>query len=233
MTAFDCPKAERGRRLEQCLTDVRTLWGMPTFGDVAPTVVDPISLAPVQANVPIWVAGTSDAGVRRAARVGEAWYVGPGTNVATLDRQLDVYRGELARIGRDMPSVLPIRRDVFLTTGAADRQRLDATLARRYQAQGESGYQGDLPSTDRAARADLAASGADWTGLVGPEVISGDLHECADQLVELATHIPTEALVVLRVAWPHLDSAGVLDQLDALGELTPRLADVGAKQTDG
>jgi alkanesulfonate monooxygenase SsuD/methylene tetrahydromethanopterin reductase-like flavin-dependent oxidoreductase (luciferase family) len=232
LNAFDCPKAERGRRLEQCLTDVRTLWSMPTYGDVKPTVIDPISLAPQQADVPIWVAGTSDAGVRRAARVGEAWYVGPGTNVATLDRQLGVYREELARVGRAMPAGLPIRRDVFLTTDAADRERLDATLARRYQAQGESGYQGDLPSQDRVARADLAASGADWASLVGHEVISGDFYDCADQLVELATHIPAEALVMLRVAWPHLDSEQLLDQLDALGELTPRLAEVGAK-TDG
>ena len=73
LNAFDCPKAERGRRLEQCLTDVRTLWSMPTYGDVKPTVIDPISLAPQQADVPIWVAGTSDAGVRRAARVGSLW----------------------------------------------------------------------------------------------------------------------------------------------------------------
>jgi alkanesulfonate monooxygenase SsuD/methylene tetrahydromethanopterin reductase-like flavin-dependent oxidoreductase (luciferase family) len=223
LAAFGCTMAERGRRLEQCVTDVRTLWSSPTYGDLAPTVTAPISLPPTR-PIPIWVAGTSDAGVRRAARVGDAWYAGPGADLATIDRQVGVYTAELARWGREMPAILPIRRDVFLTTGPADRERLGDTLARRHAAQRASGYQGDLPAAARAARAGLAESGSGWAALAGPEVIAGNAEECAAQLAALAGHLPAEPLVVLRVAWPAIDPAGLLARLDAIGELTRRLA---------
>lgn len=230
LTAFGRTMAERGRRLEQCVTDVRALWSLPTYGDLTPTVTAPISLAPT-GPIPVWVAGTSDAGVRRAARIGDAWYAGPGADLATIDRQAGVYATELARWGRPMPAVLPIRRDVFLTTGRTDRDRLADTLARRHAAQQASGYQGDLPAAARAARAGLAETGTGWAELVGPEVIAGDAEECVAQLAALAPHVPAEPLVVLRVAWPAIDPAELLAQLDAIGDLTRRLTAAGTTTT--
>lgn len=225
LAAFGSTMAERGRRLEQCVTDVRTLWSMPTYGDLTPTVTAPISLPP--GPIPIWVAGTSDAGVRRAARIGDAWYVGPGADLTTIDRQIGVYAAELARWGRPMPAVLPIRRDVFLTTTRGDRARLADTLASRHAAQRASGYQGDLPVAARTARAGLVASGTGWAGLAGSEVIAGDSGECAGQLAALAGQLPAEPLVVLRVAWPAIEPAELLAQLDGIGDLTRQLATTG------
>jgi hypothetical protein len=159
--------------------------------------------------------------------VGDAWYAGPGTKLATLRRQLGVYRAELDRLDRPLPSVLPVRRDVFLTTDRAERSSLPEVLRRRYLAQQASGYQDDLPSDDRELRSGITRADDGWQELVADEVIAGDVHECAAQLSALAGEVSAagaEALAVLRVAWPGIDSAGLLDQLDALGDLCGQLA---------
>jgi alkanesulfonate monooxygenase SsuD/methylene tetrahydromethanopterin reductase-like flavin-dependent oxidoreductase (luciferase family) len=41
---------------------------------------------------PIWVAADSDAAVRRAARLGDAWLVNPHARLDELERQMDLYR---------------------------------------------------------------------------------------------------------------------------------------------
>jgi alkanesulfonate monooxygenase SsuD/methylene tetrahydromethanopterin reductase-like flavin-dependent oxidoreductase (luciferase family) len=222
LSRFGVARRERGRRLEECITAVRQLWGMPCYPPMAADL-PPISLPPVAAGgIPIWVAGTSDAGVRRAARIGDAWYAGPGTNLTALQRQAGVYRDELARLGRAGPDCQPVRRDVFLTTTREQRAELPVVLRRRYAAQQASAYQDDLPAADRAARADLTAVDDGWTGLIGHEVIAGGLDECRDQMADLATRVGREPLVVIRVAWPTISPAAVLEQLDALGELVAR-----------
>lgn len=224
LRCFGVERRERGQRLEACISTVRALWGVTPLAPGAA----PISLAPVDpAGVPVWVAGTSDAGVRRAARIGDAWYVGPGTKLPTLRRQAGVYRAELDRLARPMPTVLPVRRDVFLTVDRAERRELPNVLRRRYQAQAASGYQDDLPSRDRETRAGMTRTDDAWHRLIGEEVIAGDIDECRSQLGAVGEQVRAEgaqALVVVRVAWPGIDRVRLLEQLDAIGELSGHLA---------
>jgi len=52
-----------------------------------------LSLRPIQQpRPPIWVAANSEAGVRRAAGVGDAWIIDPRASLSELDGMLRLYR---------------------------------------------------------------------------------------------------------------------------------------------
>jgi alkanesulfonate monooxygenase SsuD/methylene tetrahydromethanopterin reductase-like flavin-dependent oxidoreductase (luciferase family) len=60
---------------------------------------------------PLWVAGTTDAAVRRGATLGDTWLIGPGTTPPEIARMLALFteaRGGIA------PDVLPAIRDVAI-----------------------------------------------------------------------------------------------------------------------
>src|SRR5437763_6768412 len=53
---------------------------------------------------PIWIAANSDSAVRRAARLGDAWFVNPHTRLEELERQMGLYRDERRQRGRPPPA---------------------------------------------------------------------------------------------------------------------------------
>ena len=56
-----------------------------------------LTCRPVQnPHPPIWFAANNDAAVRRAARLGDTWFVNPHATMATITRQMALYREELA-----------------------------------------------------------------------------------------------------------------------------------------
>ena len=68
-----------------------------------------ISMRPMQSpRPPIWLAANSDGGVRRAARLGDAWLMNPHTTLATLERQLALFRRERTALGRPAPAEIPL-----------------------------------------------------------------------------------------------------------------------------
>lgn len=74
--AMRVPLAERGARANESLEIVRGLWANERFSYAGRhyTVQDVgIAPRPLQPSLPIWVGGTSDAALRRAARYGDGW----------------------------------------------------------------------------------------------------------------------------------------------------------------
>jgi len=72
----------RGRRTDEGLTVIRRLWTEESV-DFAGRFVTlrgaAIAPRPVQAELPMWIGGASDAAVRRTARFGTGWQAGPET----------------------------------------------------------------------------------------------------------------------------------------------------------
>jgi alkanesulfonate monooxygenase SsuD/methylene tetrahydromethanopterin reductase-like flavin-dependent oxidoreductase (luciferase family) len=101
--AFGVPRAERARRLSQNLVAIRRLWTEDTVTMTAGHFeLDgaSCSLKPIQTpHPPIWVGAFADRAVERAARLGDCWYIGPSTGLATLDRQMILYRRALEAAG--------------------------------------------------------------------------------------------------------------------------------------
>ena len=69
---------KRGRILDEQIAVMRTLWSQPNpafegrFYRFKDTIFSP---KPVQAKIPIWIGGNSQAGIKRAARLGDGWHV--------------------------------------------------------------------------------------------------------------------------------------------------------------
>ena len=218
LSAFGVEWGDRGRRLDDNIRAVRALWSRTEphagCGDDRRSGVQPIQ----DRGIPIWVAGTSNTGVQRAAQLGDAWYIGPGAGITGIDEQLKLYLAERARVGLAAPTVFPIRRDLYLTDPSDTRANWDSRFAQamrhRYQAQSTSRYDEDLPSTERSRRASVESGDRAWRAAVGTEVLFGNADECLEQLEELSQHLPHPSLVVLRLAWPESTPAQMLEQLE-------------------
>lgn len=98
--------AERGRfsRLEEGVHIIRQAWTEPRFSFAGRHFgLDEISILPKprqQPHPPIWLGGSSEAGVRRAARLGEGW-IGDGMQGRDAIAHLaSVYRRECAALGK-------------------------------------------------------------------------------------------------------------------------------------
>lgn len=115
--AFAVPRERRVEYLEEALQLVPRLWQEHNLryeseriklrGVTLPT-------RPVrEARPPIWVAANSDAAVRRAARLGDAWLINPHAKLKVLARQMDLYLRTLAELGRPNPTVVPMIKEVY------------------------------------------------------------------------------------------------------------------------
>ena len=88
----------------------------------------------------IWVAAVVDAGVRRAGRAGDTWFVAPMTPVEEIERQLPLFVEEHA----GLPSTLPVMRDAIVAPTDDEAQSLAGPF---YSAQGTS-YAGEGEGAD-------------------------------------------------------------------------------------
>jgi len=94
----------RGRKTDEGLEIVRRLWreeSVDFVGEHYRLSGATISPRPVQANLPMWIGGASDAAIRRTARIGTGWQGGPETP-AEAGRVVAAIRGALAEAGRSI-----------------------------------------------------------------------------------------------------------------------------------
>lgn len=118
--AFGVPMAERGRRMQEGLEVVRQLLSKEsvTFeGEF--TTLENVTIYPrPPAHVPMYVGGWSDAALRRAATIGDAWFPGPTADTAKLRQCLATYDAALAEDG-GVRTELPIFREVWVAADDA------------------------------------------------------------------------------------------------------------------
>ena len=95
----------RGRRLEESLQIIRGAWADGRYGfDGEEFQVPDLPSHPQcvqQPHVPILVGGSAPAAVSRAARLGDGWYALPQEGLAQMKSQVDFYRDECRKAGRE------------------------------------------------------------------------------------------------------------------------------------
>lgn len=125
--AVDVPWPERGRRTDEYIEVLRTLWCDETSsfeGDFYTLPACAMFPKPVQSpHPPIHVGGESDAALRRVARVGQGWH--------TNDRRPEDLAAPLARLDELLAAEGRTRADVRITV-CPYMQPLDAGIAGRY-----------------------------------------------------------------------------------------------------
>lgn len=224
--AFGVERRSAGRVFEAKLDVIDKLW--------AGEVVDAegagyrisggrSTLRPVQQpRVPIWIGAHTERTIRRAARLGDSWFIGPNATVDVLEQQLALYRQARADEALPPPACLPLSREVFIDETrerAWERARpyLEAKYAsyaawgqRRVLSQGESLDVGD------------AELGRDRFLIGNPE-------EVLQGLLEWESRLGVD-MIILRMQWPGLPGEDALRALRLLGrEVAPEVNRLAAR----
>ena len=116
---------------EEGLSIVRRLLAGETVSSDGRFRFENAKIAPVAPEpVEFWIGASADAGIDRAARLGDAFLGAPGGTPTQARRQVEVYLAAAAREGR--PPIAALRRDIYIAADHKDAAavRDDAATAR-------------------------------------------------------------------------------------------------------
>jgi alkanesulfonate monooxygenase SsuD/methylene tetrahydromethanopterin reductase-like flavin-dependent oxidoreductase (luciferase family) len=214
---------DRVGRFNETLAVMRAIWSAEdrwsfhgryyNFDDL------PGGLKPKQHPHPLlWVAADVDNAVRRAARLGAAWYINPRAKLASLKEQLQVFQEALAESGNPAPAEFPIRREAFIARTDQEARTMAVRYLRRmleiYEAWGQYEVMPGADERDRTFGEDDIPD----TYLVGTPDRVGDLIQKYNE--ELGVNH-----FVLRMQWPGMPHRDVMSSIELLGEnLVPRFS---------
>jgi alkanesulfonate monooxygenase SsuD/methylene tetrahydromethanopterin reductase-like flavin-dependent oxidoreductase (luciferase family) len=128
---FDVPLRERAPRFERSLDVIRRLCAGEELNGVR---IAPVPPEPLE----VWIGAAAPKAIDRAARLGDAFLIGPEATPADVPALIATYREACTRHGRDA-SRIAIRRDIHVGADAADADRVAGPVLAR-------GYRGFDPS---------------------------------------------------------------------------------------
>ncbi|HYY87345.1 MAG TPA: LLM class flavin-dependent oxidoreductase [Chloroflexota bacterium] len=214
--AFGVPAGQRVRRFVNNLTLVtRLLNGESVSAGTDRYVLREARLTLVPARrPPIWIGANSDAAVRRAARLGDAWVLNPHARLDALERQIrEVYRPALAEAGKPFPTELPMRREVYVARDRATAIReASPWLFPKYQTYVAWGQDGAMPRDD--------ALGGEFDELLRDRFVLGSPEECRAELSRYEERLGVTEVIV-RVQWPGMPQLQAMQAIEQVGQLVP------------
>ena len=218
--AFGIEKRRSARVFEAKLDVIRRLWAGEVVDAEGPgyrlegaqTQLKPVQ----QPRPPLWIAANSDVAVRRAGRLGDAWYIGPHSSVEALEAQLPVYREGLREGGKGDPAELPIAREVFIDeTRERAWERAKPYLEAKYRVYSEWGQDKVLP--------DGNTFGLDYRELARDRFLIGTPDDVLAGLQDCERRLGVN-LVNVRLQWAGMEGAEAERALRLLGtEVLPGL----------
>jgi alkanesulfonate monooxygenase SsuD/methylene tetrahydromethanopterin reductase-like flavin-dependent oxidoreductase (luciferase family) len=217
--AFGVPRSQRARRFEANLVAVKRLWTEEKVSMKTPYFeLDEASCLPKplqQPHPPIWVGANADPAVERAARLGDCWYIGPAVEIATVERQMDLYRRALDAAGKPFPVELPMRREVFVAKTRDAAMRLCAPyLGAKYAAY--HAWRQELPTDD-------GGLGQSFESLVGDRFLIGSVDEVAGQVLAIHRRLGVNHLV-MSTEWAGMPKSLATETIEMIArELIPRV----------
>jgi alkanesulfonate monooxygenase SsuD/methylene tetrahydromethanopterin reductase-like flavin-dependent oxidoreductase (luciferase family) len=218
--AFRVPRGQRIRRFEECLALAKRLWteeAVSAESDVCKLDKVTMTIRPIQRpHPPIWFAATTDQAVRRAARLGDTWFISPHATWPTVARQLGIYREELQRCRKPFPRVLPMFREIFCANDRRTALEIAGScLAEKYGAYARWGQDGALPAQESFQRP--------FEELVRDRFILGSPEDCYEQLRPCWETLGVNYLL-LRTHWCGLPLSAALQSMRLISdELLPAL----------
>ena len=219
--AFGLNPGERVTKLRAHLDVIKKLWtGVPVDYESAYCRLRAATMAlrPVQQpHPPVWVAANNDRAVERAAEIGDTWVINPHATLATIARQMGLYRAALDRYGKPFPDELPLMREICVAESREAAMRLARpSLEQKYRAYVAWGQQRALPSDDDMTQA--------FDELLRDRFIMGSPEECADEVQRCIGETGANTMI-FRVTWPGMPQEGILNSLRLLAEgVRPRIA---------
>src|SRR5262245_17357618 len=221
--AFGVPKGERVKRFEEYLALVQRLWTEESVSfEGAGCRLDNVrmNIRPVQKpRPPIWMAANSDAAVRRAARLSDAWLINPHATIATIRRQIAAYRAELEKAGRRQPRALPIIKEVYCAKDRATALDMAGPyLLAKYRDYAKWGQDKVMPDDEDFTRS--------LDELIEGRFILGSPEDCYRQLEPYWREFGVNHIVI-RTHWAGMPLSAALASIRLISEeLLPSLRKV-------
>lgn len=221
--AFDVPKGTRVKRFIEYLDLIKRLWSEESVSHDGETCrLDNVrmNIRPVQQpHPPIWIASNNDRATRRAARLGDSWFINPHSTIDTLRRQMTLYREERAKLGLAFPSELPIIKEVYCAKDRASALELAGPyLMGKYKDYAKWGQDEAMPEDESFDK--------DFEELVQGRFILGSPEECFQQLEPYWKELGVNHLVV-RTHWAGMPTKSALASMKLISEeLLPELRKV-------
>jgi len=213
--AFGTTRRERGRRFEENLEAIKRLWTEETVtmkGSHFNLVEASSSAKPVQKPYPpIWIGGSADAVIRRAARIGTCWYIGPNDRLDAVADQVETYKRALDEYDRPFPDEFPFRREVFV---APTREEAYAAakepLMTKYKAYHAWGL-------GRSRPGEPDELGQPFEELMKDRFFIGSPDDVAEQMIKFHKRVGMNN-VVMSMHWPGLDVARSIESMQIVAE---------------
>jgi alkanesulfonate monooxygenase SsuD/methylene tetrahydromethanopterin reductase-like flavin-dependent oxidoreductase (luciferase family) len=213
-SAFGLTRKEAAARFEETLLAVKRLW-TEDFVDMTGShfVLDHTNstVKPLQKPMPpVWIGANADVAIRRAARLGDCWYINPHNTLTTIERQMDLYKRALDEYKKPFPTEVPMRREVFVAPTRAEAiRRAQPYLEEKYKAYRDWGQDKVMPAGDDFDHG--------FDELLEDRFLFGSPAEVADQMIRLNRRLGVNHIVA-SVHWPGMPNSLALDQLQILAE---------------
>ena len=204
---------ERVGRLVEGLEVIERLWsGEPvTYDGTHFRLRDVrISMRPLQhPRPPVWLAANSDGGVRRAARLGDAWLLNPHATLPTLERQQGLFRSTRRELGRPAATETPLIKECYVAPdSSAAFAEAAPFLDAKYRA-----YRGW--EQDKALPAGESFPGS-FEELARDRFVLGDPVRVAEEIARYRERLGVTTMI-FRLQWPGMDNEKVLRSIRLLG----------------
>jgi len=213
--AMGVPIKERVGRFVEGLEIIRRLWtedNVTHEGKYFSIKDVTISLKPKQPfGPPIWIGGSVEKAVQRAARVGDVWVSSMSPTFEELREMFATF--DAARAGRPVPDERPTMRECYIgaTSESAISESFDALYGKysAYQAWGSVSSQATFKGRE------------DFEAIMKRKFLVGDEKTVGERMRWLRDELGVNH-VIARVRWPGLTEEQALNTMR-------RLADVAAK----
>jgi alkanesulfonate monooxygenase SsuD/methylene tetrahydromethanopterin reductase-like flavin-dependent oxidoreductase (luciferase family) len=213
--AFGTSRKERGRRFEENLTAIQRLWTeekVTMKGSHFNLIEASCSARPVQKPYPpVWIGGSADAVIRRAARMGSCWYIGPNDRLDAVAEQVETYKRALDDAGKPFPEEFPFRREVFVAPTREEAFRLaKEPIMTKYRAYHAWGLGRSRPGEEDEL-------GQDFEDLMKDRFFIGSPDDVADQIIRFHKRVGMNH-VVMSMHWPGLEVARSMESMELFAE---------------
>ncbi len=221
LEAFGTSKKERGRRFEENLAAIKRLWtedSVTLKGSHFNLVDAGCSAKPVQQpHPPIWVGGSADVVIRRAARMGTCWYIGAHDRLDVVAEQVETYKRALDDADKPFPDEFPFRREVFVAATREEAYRVaEEPIMAKYRAYHEWGLGRSRPGEGDEL-------GQSFEDLAKDRFFIGSPDDVAEQMIKFHQRVGMNH-VVMSMHWPGLESARSIESIQlAAEEVFPRV----------
>ncbi len=215
--AMGVAQRERVGRMTEGLEVIKRLWtedSVTHHGQYFRLDDAKASVKPKQRpRPPIWLGGDVEPAVRRAARIADAWCIGPTSSKKSLLAGLEAFRDERRKAGQpDVPC--PLIRECFVGRDAAHAAEVSrGPLLFKYRAYASWG-QGEISEDEFSAKFDDFAS---------KRFLIGDAKQVEDGILRYAEIAGTDH-ILLRMQWPGLEHREALGSIQRVGRIIAALS---------